>query len=244
MKYSSNIQRPRTFILEGNIGAGKSTFLKILQKYLNVQIALEPHERWQNVGGGENLLDAFYKDPKRWAYTFQSYAFVSRIMSQEEHANESPFGIQIVERSVFSDRYCFALNCYELGYMSELEWRLYQEWFGWLVDMYVPKPDGIIYVRTNPDVCLERIARRARSEEGSVSREYLHMLHDKHERWLMNKENVVPAMRDVPVLVLDCQNDFEFDRVEREKHVDQVGAFVLSHIPGAPSHSPISPLSR
>ena len=108
----NDLKQQRCFIVEGNIGAGKSTFLKMLKQYLNVQIVLEPHEKWQNIGDGHNLLDQFYNDPKRWAYTFQSYAFVSRVVAQQEHAKVNPFSMQILERSVFSDRYCFARNCY------------------------------------------------------------------------------------------------------------------------------------
>ncbi len=59
--------------LEGNIGAGKSTFIKILQKNLiNIYETIpEPVAEWQNISGkGGNLLELLYSDPKRWAYTF------------------------------------------------------------------------------------------------------------------------------------------------------------------------------
>ena len=67
------------FVVEGNIGAGKSTFLKVINTFLNAQVVFEPHEKWQNVAG-ENLLDRFYADTQRWAYTFQTYAFITRII--------------------------------------------------------------------------------------------------------------------------------------------------------------------
>ncbi len=115
-------EKQRHFIIEGNIGAGKSTFLKMLKKYLNIQAVVEPHEQWQDVGDGHNLLDHFYKDTKRWAYTFQSYAFVSRIMNQQAHSRINPFLVQMLERSVFSDRYYFAYNGYEHGYLTAHQW--------------------------------------------------------------------------------------------------------------------------
>lgn len=233
----------RYFIIEGNIGAGKSTFLKMLKQYLNVQVVLEPHEQWQDIGDGHNLLDMFYKDPKRWAYSFQSYAFVSRIMNQQAHARTNPYMVQILERSVFSDRYCFALNAHELGYMNALEWKLYQEWFSWLVNNYMRKPDGFIYLRTNPSICYERLKKRSRNEEATVSQEYISRLHDKHEGWLIDKKEIDPSLVNVPVLVLDCDAEFETDRAEQERHVEQVGAFVLSHIPGGSNQPPISSIS-
>ena len=47
-------------ILEGNIGSGKSTFLRLLKENLDVDVVYEPTDRWQSVGAGGNLLDLFY----------------------------------------------------------------------------------------------------------------------------------------------------------------------------------------
>jgi len=235
---------PKYFIVEGNIGSGKSTFLKMLKQYLNIQMVLEPHEQWQSIGGdGDNLLDLFYKDPKRWAYSFQTYAFVSRIMVQQAHARMQNHAVQVLERSVFSDRYCFAYNCYELGYMNALEWQLYQTWFSWLVDTYVPKPDGFIYLRTKPEVCHERLQKRDRHEESSVSIDYIKTIHQKHESWLVEKKDLSAQMKEIPVLVLDCDAEFETDLKEQQGHVESVSSFILSCIPTSQADPPISTLS-
>jgi deoxyadenosine/deoxycytidine kinase len=235
-----DIGAQRSFIVEGNIGSGKSTFLNILKQYLNIQIMLEPHEQWQNIGG-HNILDLFYKNPKRWAYSFQSYAFISRVMMQQAYARTNPYTVQILERSVFSDRYCFALNAYELGYMNDLEWKMYREWFSWLIDTYIAKPDGFIYLRANPKICYERLKKRSRNEEATVSLDYIMRLHEKHENWLVEKKEA--SVAEIPVLVLECDADFEHNKAEQEKHVEQVGAFVLSYLPSVSYPSPISPLT-
>lgn len=218
-------RQQRHLVLEGNIGAGKSTFLKIVQNRLSVQVVFEPHEKWQNVGQGENLLEKFYKDTPRWAYTFQSYAFITRILEQEAHAQINQFPLQVLERSVFSDRYCFAKNCYELGFMTSLEWKIYQEWFNWLVDRQMQKPHGFIYLYTDPDICYERLCKRNRSEESGVSREYLHLLHDKHQAWLIEKKGIAPYLQDVPVLLLPCNKEFETDRAEQDSHMAAITEF-------------------
>lgn len=220
----------KNFIIEGNIGAGKSTFLKMIKEYLNVQTVFEPHQKWQSVGGSqENILERFYNDTHRWAYSFQTYAFITRIMEQEEQAKVNIYPVQVLERSVYSDRYCFAQNCFESGTMSSLEWKLYQEWFAWLVDNYTVKPTGFIYMQTDPIVCYQRLTKRNRSEEAAVPIEYLERLHEKHENWLVNKMDVASYLKETPVLVLQCNKDFEHDVAEQEGHIEKIVAFFHEH---------------
>ena len=45
---------------------------------MHVQVIPEPVDRWQNLDGGGNILDAYYKEPERYAYTFQNFVFLSR----------------------------------------------------------------------------------------------------------------------------------------------------------------------
>ncbi len=221
-------------ILEGNIGSGKSTFLNILHENLEVDIIFEPTEKWQKVGTDGNLLDLFYKDTKRWAYTFQSYAFITRIESVLEHqAKNSSKKVQILERSVYCDRYCFAKNCFESGNMSALEWQIYKEWFSWLVENYMQKPHGFIYLKTSPQVCEKRLRKRDRSEETGVSIEYLTQIHKRHEDWLIGKKDLADYLQNVPVLTLDCDPDFKDDLSKRKEHLENVQTFIngLSIVP-------------
>jgi len=213
-----------SLVVEGNIGAGKSTFLKLLHSYLNIEPVFEPHQKWQNVGG-ENLLDKFYTDTKRWAYTFQTYAFVSRVMEHDHYIKTSKNPVLVLERSVFSDRYCFAKNSFEMGVMSSLEWQLYKEWFAWLVYQYTTLPTGFIYLQTNPQICYDRMKIRSRSEESAVSLDYLTMLHTKHENWLVKKEGIDENIRKIPVLVLQCDEDFEHNISEQIKHIQRIVDF-------------------
>lgn len=66
------------YSIEGNIGSGKTVLLNLLSKHLpNLVIAPEPVEDWQHINRF-NLLQQYYDDPHRWAYTFQNYAILTR----------------------------------------------------------------------------------------------------------------------------------------------------------------------
>ena len=71
---------PYTIVLEGNVGAGKSTFVDIISRNdSRISPVPEPVEAWQNVSGtGVNMLDLMFKDGKRWSGTFQLVSTLSR----------------------------------------------------------------------------------------------------------------------------------------------------------------------
>lgn len=216
----------KTIILEGNIGAGKSTFLKILKDNLDVDVVFEPTDKWQDVENEGNLLDNFYKDTKRWAYTFQSYAFVTRVQAQLEQENKGKHSTQVFERSVYCDRYCFAKNCFEAGTMTTLEWQIYKEWFSWLVENYTKRPNGFIYLQTSPEVCYSRLKKRNRSEEEGIPLDYLETLHQKHEDWLVHRKGLTKYLSNVPVLVLSCDQEFESDENVRRDFIKKIQDFI------------------
>ncbi|MBD3273382.1 AAA family ATPase [Candidatus Dependentiae bacterium] len=213
-------------IIEGNIGAGKSTFLKILKKHLDLDIIHEPTNKWQNISEDGNILDLFYKDTRRWAYTFQSFAFVTRVQSIQDALKKNTKDLQVLERSVYCDRFCFAKNCYESGTMSALEWQIYKNWFSWLVQGYTKRPDAFVYLKADPEVCYLRMKKRSRKEEDEVTLSYLKNLHKKHEDWLIDKKETIGYIKNVPILTLDCNSDFENNKDKQEKHVKAVMDFI------------------
>ena len=114
--------------VEANIGSGKTTFLNLLEEDYNT--IKEPLDEWLKLTDGEeNILDKFYKDADRWAYTFQMETFMSRIQSIKKNEIE---GINIIERSIYTDMNCFASLAHYNGHIQELEWKLYNKWFNWL----------------------------------------------------------------------------------------------------------------
>lgn len=213
------------YIIEGNIGAGKSTFLKLLQQRIPaLSIALEPVENWQNSDGGQSLLANFYQDPRRWAYTFETLTLMSRVREMQQQYGHT--ANQLVERSIYSGYYCFAKNGYEQGFMAEVEWQVYSQWFDFLVRNAGMMPTGFIYLRISPEVAFERIKKRNRNAETGISLEYLQQIHEKHERFLVQKKDALPHVHKVSVLILECDQDFETNSELLEQHCHAVQMFL------------------
>ncbi|XP_056430526.1 deoxyguanosine kinase, mitochondrial-like [Hyla sarda] len=228
--------------VEGNIAAGKSTFLRLLcAAQRDWSLVAEPLSKWQCVHSSshqdvDNLLQLLYDDPARWSYTFQTLSCMSRFKAQietpPEHVLKQREQVQIFERSVYSDRFVFAKTLFELGHLNGIEWAMYQEWHSFLLEEFGKRAalDGIIYLRAAPEKCFERLQKRGRKEEKTVTQDYLKKLHDQHERWLIEKTTGgnFQHIGDIPVLVLDVGEEFEGVPSVSEHLSGRVKEFVAS----------------
>lgn len=213
--------------IEGNIGTGKSTFLKLLNNRVKLfleqkrqaSVVYEPVEDWMNTkdSDGKNILTKFYEDQTRYSFTFQMNSFITRAQDiYKQFANFTPEvpeykPLIFVERSIYTDRHCFAKNCYESGKMTKMEYDIYCRWNDWLSDEFNLRPDAYIYLKCNPNISFERICKRSREGEDNIPIEYLQLLHDKHESWLTKEQSGIDGeyhFKPVPVLEIDVTEDF------------------------------------
>ncbi|PNH10674.1 Ribosome biogenesis protein BRX1 [Tetrabaena socialis] len=173
--------------------------LKNCTSTLFFEFVPEPIEQWQNVGAASssssssspsssssdpsssaaapaptvNLLELFYRDQIRMAYTFQNYVFLTRVM-QERETYGSTTRARILERSVFSDRMVFVRAALAGGSLAPHELAIYDAWFGPILSsLPTLVPNGLIYLRASPQTCMARLVKRARSEENSIPLSYL-----------------------------------------------------------------------
>jgi len=177
-------------LFEGNIAAGKSTVGRRLAESELFGFVEEPVGAWIQ-DFEENLLDLFYKDTSRWAFTFQLAAFTTRAKTWTEVLSMTDHRNVVLERSIYCDRYVFAKNCYQSGLMKKTEWQLYCRLWDWLESNWCTEPDKIVYLRTPAEVCLERIESRGRSEESTIPIEYLRDLEVLHDEWLIDNPEVI-----------------------------------------------------
>jgi len=155
----------------GLIGVGKTTAARKLQNQieieyntLNVENHKEPVKEWEDSG----ILDAFYKDPKRYGYSFQQNAFSSRLRSLKD--------IDLKTTDIITEM------LHEDGLISDDEYKWYLNSFkDWRKIIDIANPDVIIYLKTDVEIVLERIRKRARGAETGIKKEYLEKLQKKME---------------------------------------------------------------
>lgn len=197
---------PFTVFIEGNIGAGKTTFLNHLKRNTDVCLFTEPVNKWRNVRG-LNLLNLLYNEGERWAFPFQSYAALTML---QIHTAYSPKRNKIMERSLYSARYCFTEAMLMNHSLHSGMYDIMQEWFNYIEQNVHIQADLIVYLKTTPEILHERMKIRARSEEATVPLSYLKQLHDLHEQWLVLESKYVPA----PVFELNA--DLGVDAIQKE----------------------------
>jgi deoxyadenosine/deoxycytidine kinase len=226
------------YLVEGNVGVGKSTLLSLIAKRLShVQVVFESVNAWSNADHSNSLLTHFYQDTNRWSYTMETFTMFTRI---KEHLNEqngnNPF--KIIERSLYSGHYCFARNGYLQGCMTDVEWSLYTQWFTFLVERGCKPPHGFIYLKADPQICYDRTLKRSRSGEESIPLSYFEQIHEQHENFLIKKQNVLGSLKEVPVLVLDASFEFENDEAVLEEYLQKIQDFMLiTHKPSTKTSS-------
>ena len=196
--------QPIIISLEGNIGAGKSTFLEHLEKTLSNNgdwiFLREPVHIWEQIRDedGETVLSKFYANPEKYAFAFQVMAYTTRYQELKRIIEEYPNckGI-ICERSLEADKHIFAKMLHSDGLIDKVMYNIYEKYFSVYEGNFTL--DGIIHIHATPDVCFNRIVKRSRNGESSISLEYLQNCDRYHDAWL--------SIEKTPVLKLDVNTD-------------------------------------
>ena len=201
--------------IEGNIGSGKSTVLQELKKTHPEWIYVdEPVNEWLSLKNnrGESLLEVFYKDKRRWSYSFQNAAILYRFKKLREALNAldpNQTNIIVMERCLETDSQIFCKMLHKDGYIDALEKKLYDDWFAHLNAM-LPSVNGYIYVNTKPDTSYQRLLKRAREGESIIPLTYLQELDEYHKSWLFefNKKPVLDFDNSQPEITIQHISEF------------------------------------
>ena len=166
--------------VEGTIGAGKTTVLKILKKLMpDAQVLDEPVEDWTQRG----LLQKVYENPERFALGFQQSILVSLFHA---YHRENDALVVISERSIGSNKHVFSLL-----HLDDDDWPFYNYAHHVLTKMLPERRVVYVYIETPVDEALKRIEQRARKGEEALDKEYLTKIQEAHESWLRTETDVV-----------------------------------------------------
>ena len=172
---------PIKVFVDGNIGAGKTTFIQTfadaLRKahpHLTILVAPEPICTWL-----EDLVN-FYRDRKRYAFDLQMKIINARI-EQEKWLHEQQFDIAIIERSALGNL-VFANMLFEEGSLTFQDVNKYDLKYIQFKDL-CNDPRFIVrhfWITTTPEICIENIRKRGRPGEENIDLCYLQKLEREH----------------------------------------------------------------
>jgi deoxyadenosine/deoxycytidine kinase len=203
--------------LEGNIASGKSTLLPRITNALNEIYKMhiysypEPLHIWNEIKKCDKpLLQLLYEHPQQYAPTFQYLTLITRQSQYIEFLEKPGDSIAIIERSYLSDR-LFQNVMHSEGYIFKLDMDIFKT-------AHKPTIKHIhIYIRTNPDLCYERIhLKRKRPEEQNINILYLEKLHKIHDDIFMrddviclenNEELTEDKLNDLCITIIQMLND-------------------------------------
>ena len=167
---SPTAERPLVCVIDGAIGAGKTTLIELLCEALverghKAVVVREPVEEWARCG----ILQEFYDhasslEPGLVAYDFQTYTFVTRVEEVIKTKEANPDAtIFLLERSVLTDRFVFMELQRELVGPRRME--MYDKWWNMWSRLMPFQPDKMVYLKPSLDKCMQRVNSRGREGE-------------------------------------------------------------------------------
>ena len=212
---------------DGNIGSGKSTMMKKAHEFYrnsaNVIFAEEPIGKWNQIKdkNGTEMLKLFYQDQEKHAFKFQIMAFVSRLAGLREivKANPGKNIVIITERSLYTDKEIFAKMLYDQGKMSDVEHQIYLTLFDEFASEF--EVNKVVYIRTDPVKCHERVHLRAREGEELIPLAYLEECHKYHEEFLDLERGLFKEQ-----LILDGNQDIYQNVTLAADWMQQIDGFI------------------
>ena len=218
--------------IEGNIGSGKSTLLANLRENFkdNVDIVFlkEPVDEWAKIKdrNGTTILEKFYADQEKYSFPFQMMAYVSRIkelrttIKEQKKNSSNPFVI-ITERSLYTDKMVFAKMLYDTGKIEHVNYQIYLNWFDTFSDEF--PVHKVVYVKTAPEKCHERILKRSREGEDNILLSYLKSCSFYHDNML--DKNLKDCVCETQ-LILDGNVNIYENTKQLDRWIEEITKFI------------------
>ena len=198
--------------IAGNIGAGKTSLTELLAKHY----AWEAH--FEDVIDNP-YLDDFYNHMERWSFNLQIYFLKSRF---QQFLNIKKGKKTIVQdRTIYEDAHIFAPNLKSMGLMNQRDFKNYQELFE-LMESLIKGPDLLIYLRSSIPNLVNKIHKRGREFENSISIDYLSRLNERYEAWTSTYDKG-------KIIIIDVDDiDFVENKEDLNKIISKVDKAIIN----------------
>jgi len=164
-------QKKNYVIIEGVIGAGKTTLTQMLAEAWSGRVVLEQHE-------DNPFLEDFYKQPDKYAFQTQLFFLLMRHRQQQE---EIPQG-DLFHKVLVSDYLFEKDKIFAHLTLDHREIQLYERLFP-VLQRDVPTPDLVVYLKSQPDRLMGNIKFRNRTYERNMSVDYIANLNDAYNQF-------------------------------------------------------------
>ena len=191
-------------VIEGNIGAGKTTLASRISDQFNAHLILEHF-------GDNPFLPKFYKDPEKYSFPLE----LSFLASRYKQLKDELVPQDLFKSFTVADYYFMKSLVFAASTLVDDEYNLYRQIF-YIIYGSLPKPDIYVYLHLNPDRLLKNIEKRGRNFEKSISRQYLQKIQDSYFSFF--KQNP-----DNKYLILDINEiDFVANENDYSKIIDKI----------------------
>jgi deoxyadenosine/deoxycytidine kinase len=187
-------------VIEGNIGAGKTTLATRIADQLNAHLILEHF-------ADNPFLPKFYSDPEKYSFPLE----LSFLASRYKQLKEELFPQNLFRSFTIADYYFMKSLVFASSTLKGDEFNLYRQIF-YIIYGTLPRPDIYVYLHLSTDRLLQNIERRGRNYEQSITKDYLRNIQDSY--FMFFKQN--PENR---YLILDINS---LDFVTNEHHYSKI----------------------
>jgi deoxyguanosine kinase len=191
---ASPFERFRHIVVEGPIGAGKTSLTRKLAERFGAQPVLEDP-------AANPFLERFYQDSRRYALPTQLFFLFQRVNQLRDLTQQDLFSQSLVGDFLLQKDPLFARLT-----LDDEELKLYQQIFDSL-SPHAPTPDLVIYLQAQPDTLVERVQRRGHDMEAGITEFYLRALTDAYSRFFHHYE-------EAPLLIVNTEHLNPIDREE------------------------------
>jgi deoxyadenosine/deoxycytidine kinase len=155
-------------VIEGNIGAGKTTLATRIADEFNARLILEHFS-------DNPFLPKFYKEPEKYSFPLE----LSFLASRYRQLKEELVVQDLFKTFTIADYYFMKSLVFASSTLTGDEFNLYRQIF-YIIYGSLPKPDIYVYLHISPDRLLKNIKKRGRIYESDITREYLQTIQESY----------------------------------------------------------------